>query len=656
MDNYINYYDWVPFFRGICNGIAGLSASENRNELLLEKARMTFESTDPILRFSFTDPFSYLYALAQRNTAKQSDAYFERARQAFDLSVSVPTDLIFPTPQPNALSLFYDGGSYHDKDGNTIGSAPIWDLFDTLQSGENLDEMTFKTVLSLKNVGVIKLTQVMFLVDPENYIPFDTRMNSLPVPDLSNLKVNVARIADIGLPAYLDAIAELRHWFPGCKLYEINLLNWLINTNLPERLMVEKNYAVISSNAEGQQNSDQFDDFVKRNAVWTGGPASLNGHRIYPLDEFTRGDIILVRRGTVRLGGIGVILNNGYLPEGWEEDKEIQILWLIRENRHISDTRLGQWDGFVEATPKTLQCFRDVYPETFQIIDQIRQKQRKIMNHRLNKQKNIILSGPPGTGKTRKALQIAQWLTSDADKTLSLLAAIDSGLIPNTEANIEQLPEATLIQFHPSYTYEDFVRGIVAVSEAGQISYKVENRILAKIATEAAKLENIDKAYVLIIDEINRANLSSVFGELIYALEYRGKTVETLYAYGNDNGLSLPENLYIIGTMNTADRSIGHIDYAIRRRFAFVQVPPDGMAIHLSEAQKLYATVQLIFDEHTSQEFDPADVRIGHSYFLGAVEGLAMRLKYEIQPILLEYVRDGILLETAKPMIHNLNV
>ncbi|MET3981764.1 5-methylcytosine-specific restriction endonuclease McrBC GTP-binding regulatory subunit McrB [Mucilaginibacter sp. UYP25] len=234
--------------------------------------------------------------------------------------------------------------------------------------------------------------------------------------------------------------------------------------------------------------------------------------------------------------------------------------------------------------------------------------------------------------------------------------SINDGLIPNTDPSIEQIPEAELIQFHPSYTYEDFVRGIVTVTEGEKLIYRVENRTLARMAMEASEPENGDKAYVLIVDEINRANLSSVLGELIYALEYRGRTVQTLYAYKEDAGLNLPDNLYIIGTMNTADRSIGHIDYAIRRRFAFVPVPPDGAAIISAVGRKLYDEVQALFDNHTSQEFDHADVRIGHSYFLGEESGLAMRLKYEIRPILLEYVRDGILLEPAKPLIENLHV
>lgn len=115
------------------------------------------------------------------------------------------------------------------------------------------------------------------------------------------------------------------------------------------------------------------------------------------------------------------------------------------------------------------------------------------------------------------------------------------------------------------------------------------------------------KNYVLIIDEINRANLSSVLGELIYALEYRGEYVESIYAIGEKNDLILPDNLFIIGTMNTADRSVGHIDYAIRRRFAFVDVLPE----RLNDNDEIYFNTDgyekvaaLFNDENVSREFD----------------------------------------------------
>ena len=216
--------------------------------------------------------------------------------------------------------------------------------------------------------------------------------------------------------------------------------------------------------------------------------------------------------------------------------------------------------------------------------------------------------------------------------------------------------EYQIVQFHPAYSYEDFVRGIVAeTDDNGNISYKVENKVLAKFAKKAQ--DNPNGKYVLIIDEINRANLPSVLGELIYALEYRGEAVTTMYEFEGERQIVLPKNLYIIGTMNTADRSVGHIDYAIRRRFAFVSVLPDEKIIENEQALNIFKEVVSLFEEHLSADFQKEDVMIGHSYFLVKDEAaLAIKLEYEIKPILKEYLKDGILTESASTSIENLKV
>ncbi|MEA1979747.1 MAG: AAA family ATPase [candidate division Zixibacteria bacterium] len=213
--------------------------------------------------------------------------------------------------------------------------------------------------------------------------------------------------------------------------------------------------------------------------------------------------------------------------------------------------------------------------------------------------------------------------------------------------------ESAFIQFHPSYNYEDFVRGIVAETEEGEVRYNVHNKILAEFAEKA--IDNPKGNYVLIIDEINRANLSSVLGELIYALEYRGEIVESMYEYEGSRELTLPQNLYVIGTMNTADRSVGNIDYAIRRRFAFIDMPSKIEVLQNFDsydtentrkyAISLYENVEKLFkEEFLSPDFHKEDVMIGHSYFLAKnVQELSMKLEYEIKPILKEYVKDGVL-------------
>lgn len=259
--------------------------------------------------------------------------------------------------------------------------------------------------------------------------------------------------------------------------------------------------------------------------------------------------------------------------------------------------------------------------------------------------KQIILQGPPGTGKTRLAKQIARFMIKN-----------------ETEPRIDDIKEQVkIVQFHPSYSYEDFVRGIVAKSNGTHIEYITEDKLLINISKKA--ISNPDKKYILIIDEINRANLSSVLGELIYGLEYRGESVESMYADINGNReIKLPENLYIIGTMNTADRSIGHIDYAIRRRFAFTNIlsNENNVLSGFPNGEVIYnRTVELFTDTYISPEFNINDIKIGHSYFIvenDSKEELQKKLEFEIKPLLMEYVKDGILNENAIKIINELNV
>lgn len=238
--------------------------------------------------------------------------------------------------------------------------------------------------------------------------------------------------------------------------------------------------------------------------------------------------------------------------------------------------------------------------------------------------------------------------------------------------------ETRLIQFHPAYSYEDFVRGIVAsVDSDGRMDYRVENRIVAELARQAE--DNPSANYVLIVDEINRANLPAVLGELIYALEYRydpenpGETsVESMYRLGGEDidraerrRLKLPKNLYVVGTMNTADRSVGRVDYAIRRRFAFVDVQPDPAVLDVAitdielraKAKGLYDRVAALFTtEHLAPDFEARDVQIGHSYFLAADDGeLRIKMEHEVKPLLREYIKDGVLTKGAWDIIERLD-
>jgi hypothetical protein len=162
----------------------------------------------------------------------------------------------------------------------------------------------------------------------------------------------------------------------------------------------------------------------------------------------------------------------------------------------------------------------------------------------------IVLAGPPGTSKTWVAEAIARHITGDANRV-------------------------RLVQFHPNYSYEAFVEGLRPVAEGGGITFKQQHGALLRLVEDmraAGEANAVSPLYALVVDEMNRANLPRVFGELMYLFEYRDKTIRLQYS----EAFSLPANLRFIGTMNTADRSIRSIDIALRRRFDVFELKPDS--------------------------------------------------------------------------------
>jgi 5-methylcytosine-specific restriction protein B len=279
----------------------------------------------------------------------------------------------------------------------------------------------------------------------------------------------------------------------------------------------------------------------------------------------------------------------------------------------------------------------------------------------------IVLAGPPGVGKTYQALRLAARMLGldpeddEGRKERQLAAILRQN--PDLQGDSARLAQAVLsgppprgvwdiVQFHSSYTYEDFVRGIQAEPERDGIVFRPVNRLLGTLAELARRL-GPEVPVVLVVDEINRGDLAKVLGELIYSLEYRDHVVLTPYAVNGRPGLEIPANFYLIGTMNTADRAIALVDYAIRRRFSFIHLAPDRdvVAMHYEDpvlrekALHLFDQVQKLFVE-VGAGYVAEDLAVGHSYFLASdADDLASRIAFEVAPLLVEYYKEGILVD-----------
>ena len=235
----------------------------------------------------------------------------------------------------------------------------------------------------------------------------------------------------------------------------------------------------------------------------------------------------------------------------------------------------------------------------------------------LERKNQAILYGPPGTGKTFLAEHIAHHLVSGGDGFVDL------------------------VQFHPAYAYEDFMQGIRPLTdETGILKYDVVPGRFLEFCQHAGERQGI---CVLIIDEINRANLARVFGELMYLLEYRDREIPLSI---DGERFKIPENVRIIGTMNTADRSIALVDHALRRRFAFIKLQPDYEVLkryHIKENTGFpIGNLIQVLDDLNRAIKDP-NYEIGISYFLkpDLMNHLESIWKMEIEPYLEEYFFDN---------------
>ena len=285
----------------------------------------------------------------------------------------------------------------------------------------------------------------------------------------------------------------------------------------------------------------------------------------------------------------------------------------------------GEYDFILdmirEGNPVATEASIDAYTKS-DFLDEVYMTEKRYENlvAVLRNKKNIILQGAPGVGKTFAARRLAWSMMGEKD-----------------DSRIE------FVQFHQNYSYEDFMMGYKPVEDGFELKYGIFYRFCQKAANQP------DKEFFFIIDEINRGNMSKIFGELLMLIEKDYRGIKATLAY-NGLSFSVPKNLYIIGMMNTADRSLAMIDYALRRRFSFFEVEPgfdsEGFIRYQNglNNETLNELVNKVKDLNREISLDKSLGKgfcIGHSYFCGrdvcTEKWLHSIVDYDILPMLSEY-------------------
>ncbi len=623
-------YDWVPWFKELASKIA-----DGREENLIDAANQV--GWQPLLQHGDEniDPFSFIYSVAARSRhATAREQMISSIEDIFGMSLHLQAEVedafIFPKP-PTVNARFHDGVHYHPQ--------LLWDLFDdAVQGFDSVNAQMFESALDIPSVATPKLTQALFLINPEEFIPIDRDTTPLGLFPFEMPPPHIT------LAEYGGLIRNARDTFPGCELFEINIFAYLRNRG---KLAVHANrWYQVSTKAHGEDGDDHWGKFKDYNCVYTGGAGDK---KKYPLHEPEPGNIVLVRCGRNEGRGISVVQRNDY-SDGWTEAGQVHVLWL---NKTISSlTGNTPIEGFSRARDASKDAFggADAYKPTFDLIERLKDQGDvpppvpPSPNPSVNHPRNRILYGPPGTGKTWHAVNHA-------------LAIIDGVVVSSTDDqehrkrfhDLRGEGKIAMVTFHQNFAYEDFIEGIRPNLKGSEVAYKLQNGIFKRIASAArdAVGAETDERFVLVIDEINRGNIAKIFGELITLIEDSRRlgqddATEVTLPYSGEI-FGVPDNLYIVGTMNTADRSIQLLDTALRRRFTFMEMMPNPQH-HMIETDidgvnckdlltAINKRVAALLDrEH----------QIGHTYLfnVAGMEELSFTFRNRIFPLLQEYFFD----------------
>lgn len=697
--NTVDQFLWVDFYQEFAQKL--VAYRDNRLDLIKKVKEIyklsaismpTLEKDNNLVDI---DPFTVFGLFNKKLRDENRIKLLETIAKLFDLKSKVPTSfdsLPVLNPQNATYYRFVDERNDGDID-------DLWSLFisaieyDKNPISENKENVSnyFDIVNNQKGNGNSKITMGLYWIAPNTFLNLDSRnqwfifkSGKFPSKILDGIESLDSKIYSAD---YFKIIEKVKTYLqsPESKwknFKELSFEAWKyseeVNKKNQELKMVAESSALMDDENETirywvyapGEGSYMWDDFYKRGVMAIGwneiGDLSLFKNKseikeamkkIYGpnlsyqnathatwqfANEMKVGDIIFVKKGRSQLIGRGIVTSDYFYDSEAEEYNHI---------RTVNWTHHGEWSYLGKAAMKTLTDvtpYIDVVEKLKNIFDDgtsedVEEVEKSYSSYtkedflndvfmseeeyeRLRSvfvfKKNIILQGAPGVGKTYAAKRLAYSLIG--------------------EKNAERVK---MVQFHQSYSYEDFIMGF----RPSDIGFELRKGTFYNFC-KRAELDAVND-YFFIIDEINRGNLSKIFGELFMLLENdkRGASLQLVYS---DEKFSIPDNLYIIGMMNTADRSLAMLDYALRRRFAFFELQPgfdtDGFKTYQSninnrKLDNLIACVKNLNYAIATDESLGEGFCIGHSYFCNLTpesvndQVISNIVEYELIPLLKEY-------------------
>ena len=707
----INQFDWVDFYNEFANT---LLQYKNNREILIEKVKKIYELTDidiPTLernkQLVDIDPFT-IFGLFNKSsmTVDNRNKIISTVANLFDIKAPIPTSFDgIPLLNNQNATYYYFIDKRENDDIDTL-----WELYESAliyandSSSKNALMLSqyFDLAINKKGNGNSKITMGLYWIAPTHFLNLDQRntwyiyesgkiptdlVHSLPIVED---KISASKYFEIvdKLRAFLDSNQSIFKNFIELSFEawryseEVNRLKraekkeskarakgaaladddietihyWIYSPGKGAKIWDEcydNNIMAIGWDAIGDLRAYDSKDEIKQVMNKHYDPSRSYIHSACATWEFANemkpGDIVFAKNGMHLIIGRGIVKSD-YIYDAQRKE--------FRNIRKVEWTDRGEWECSRQSPMKTLTDITSFteYVEQLNLFfdsdmlddaetietnyptyDKARFLDSVYMNDDsydtlvslVKSKKNIILQGAPGVGKTFAAKRLAY----------SMMGVKD----PN---------RVMMVQFHQSYSYEDFIMGF-RPSENG---FKLKHGVFYEFCKRAEV--DSDNDYFFIIDEINRGNLSKIFGELFMLLESdkRGVALQLLYA---DEKFSIPENLYIIGMMNTADRSLAMLDYALRRRFAFFDLKPafesDGFksyqhSLNNDKFNKLIECIKQLNLAIKSDETLGEGFCIGHSYFCDLdksemyewEDSLSRIVEFELIPLLNEYWFDDV--------------